>query len=113
MKPRIVPATPSPEPYFSRRYGASGQQELLVFLDFDGVLHPLGAQARRFERAPALLDALAALRDHSPSIALSTSWRFQPWEDICRELDLAAPGLSAYLEGRTGSAPPGPARRKR
>jgi hypothetical protein len=81
-------------------------------LDFDGVLHPLGSQARRFERAPELLRALSTLDELSPRLVLSTSWRFQPWETLRSELDRAAHGLSDYLEGRTGLSPHSADRRK-
>lgn len=97
---RAVPELPDPE-FWARRPSRC----VLIFLDFDGVLHPLGPASRRFERAPQLLAALRATeRSLAPcSIALSTSWRFHPRERLAAELDRAAPGLSAFLEGRAGS----------
>jgi HAD domain in Swiss Army Knife RNA repair proteins len=48
---------------------------MILFLDFDGVLHPdpCTDRARLFERAPPLAAALAPFA--SLSIVLSTSWR--------------------------------------
>lgn len=46
---------------------------MVLFLDFDGVLHPDPSPAERlFEHAPALA---AALAPHAVDIVLSTTWR--------------------------------------
>lgn len=97
---RVFPELPDPE-----FWQVPACRSLIVFLDFDGVLHPLGPRAQRFERAPQLLTALRALaRALIPaSIVLSTSWRFQPRTRITAELDRAAPGLSSFIEGRSGA----------
>ncbi len=43
-----------------------------IFLDFDGVLHPIGGTVAQFEYAPLLV---AALEPHpTAQIVLSTSW---------------------------------------
>lgn len=102
-KPRLRAAPETADPrYFGRDPGAV----LLIFLDFDGVLHPLGPHATRFEHAPIFLRALDALRlqGATPSLALSTSWRFFDPALIESELDRAAPGLGSYLEGRCGKS---------
>lgn len=49
----------------------------VLFLDFDGVLHPnLAAEGQMFSRAPLLAQALEGLH---VDIVVSSSWRFQ-WE---------------------------------
>lgn len=101
-KPRLKAVPEMPDPWIAReRAGAS----LLIFLDFDGVLHPLGPLAKRFSNAAALGDALDALeRDGIDSaVALTTTWRFHPWEMIQSEIALRSPSLAARLEGRCGS----------
>lgn len=78
----------------------------LIFLDFDGVLHPLGEGASSFSQAPLLMAAIEALEAQGRgqvSIALTTSWRFQPMDRIKAELSAAAAGLGERVEGRSGS----------
>jgi hypothetical protein len=106
-KPRMRAGARCREPGFGPlAFRARGA---LVFLDFDGVLHRLGAGAGRFERAAAFLEALRAMeRAGTPAkVALTTSWRFQPMAEILDALDLAAPGLSSFIEGRCGCIPGG------
>jgi hypothetical protein len=104
-KPTLRAAAESREALF---IGDHAHSDLLIFLDFDGVLHPLGPGQTRFSCAPALLSSLTTLSSKGahPSVALSTTWRFQPMELILSELDLAAPGLSAFVEGRCGRIDP-------
>jgi hypothetical protein len=103
-KPRVRSVPEQREPWFAAL--ASREADMVVFLDFDGVLHPLGPDARRFSQASKLLGALEKLDRAGvrATIVLSTSWRFQPMATILSELDKAAPGLASRVEGRCGSA---------
>ncbi len=71
---------------------------MLLFLDFDGVLHPdpCRDRARLFEHAPALVQALAPF---ACDIVLSTSWR----TELSREdlVGLLPPALAARVVGTT------------
>lgn len=73
---------------------------MILFLDFDGVLHPDPCQdaARLFEHAPRLADVL----DDFPevSIVLSTSWR------ASRTIDELVASLPARLGPRVIGATP-------
>ena len=74
--------------------------EKLLFLDFDGVLHPSHfAGENPFSRA-ALLEQTLAL--FSPKIVISSSWRFtHPLE----KLQKTVPDfISAHIIGATGAA---------
>ena len=59
-KPTLRAAAESREPLFIGDHRHCG---LLVFLDFDGVLHPLGPGQIRFSNAPILLRALRAIQE--------------------------------------------------
>lgn len=82
----------------------------LLFLDFDGVLHPNGA-------APPCLfartDALMRVLDEHPEleVIVSSSWRFHHgWDDLLETL----PGpLAARVTACTGAAQPGKFQRHR
>ena len=104
-KPTLKAAPATREPLFIGRHADSG---LVVFLDFDGVLHPLGPGNRRFANAPVFLASLRSMQalGARPSLALSTTWRFQPMALILSELDKAAPGLASFVEGRCGRIEP-------
>ena len=70
----------------------------LLFLDFDGVLHPTSA------RGPGLLSKaplLEAITDEDCRIIFSTSWRFQySLEELCTKLPET---VSLKVIGMTGS----------
>jgi len=70
----------------------------LLFLDFDGVLHPTSA------RGPGLLSKaplLEVITDEDCRIILSTSWRFQySLEELCAKLPEP---VSIKVIGMTGS----------
>lgn len=71
---------------------------MILFLDFDGVLHPdpCPAGARLFEHAPRLEQALAPF---DVDIVLSTSWRsLAPLEVLAARLP---PALAARVVGTT------------
>lgn len=75
-----------------------GDTEPILFLDFDGVLHPSSAYlSAPFSRAPMLAEALA---DRQVHVVVSSSWRFG------RELDelrgLLPGGLADRVIGTTG-----------
>ena len=72
----------------------------LLFLDFDGVLHPASAhQSAPFSRAPLLVEALA---EQDVGIVVSSSWRFGYAFD---ELRCFLPeGLAERVIGTTGGA---------
>jgi len=71
----------------------------LLFLDFDGVLHPTSA------RGPGLLSKaplLEAIINEDCRIILSTSWRFQhSLEELCAKLPES---VSLKVIGMTGAA---------
>lgn len=76
----------------------------VLFLDFDGVLHPnLAAESGHFCRMPLLE---AALRDHPVDVVVSSSWRFH--HDWAALLAHFPPTLRAQVRGRTGEAVTGP-----
>jgi hypothetical protein len=72
----------------------------VLFLDFDGVLHPTLSQGRDlFSRA----DALAVVVGHwKPAVVISSSWRFHDrFEDVVGRLPQA---IAAQVVGATGPA---------
>jgi hypothetical protein len=72
----------------------------VLFLDFDGVLHPnLAAEGQMFSRAPLLEQALEGLH---VDIVVSSSWRFQ-WE-LPHLRALLPAALQAKVRGVTGPA---------
>jgi hypothetical protein len=72
----------------------------VLFLDFDGVLHPnLAAEGQMFSRAPLLAQALEGLH---VDIVVSSSWRFQ-WE-LAHLRALLPAALQAKVRGVTGPA---------
>ncbi len=73
---------------------------MILFLDFDGVLHPDPCLCpdRLFERAPLLDATLAEFPE--VSVVLSTSWR------TCRSLDQLVEPLPAGLRERVIGATP-------
>lgn len=79
----------------------------LLFLDFDGVLHP--CTAGTFIYLDRFQDFL---RKHPDlGVVLSTSWRLDyPWEEL---LGFFAPDLRARLLGATPELPDGPAVREK
>lgn len=103
-KQRLVAVSEEREPWFGPE--ACGAAWGFIFLDFDGVLHPLGAGASSFSQAPMLMEAILAIEESfggRVGIGLATSWRFQPMEKIKAALSAAAPGLGERVEGRCGS----------
>ena len=78
----------------------SAHMEKLLFLDFDGVLHPTDfAGEAPFSRA-ALLEEM--LTQHSPKIVIASSWRFT---HNLEKLQKAAPAfISSLIIGTTGEA---------
>lgn len=84
---------------------------MLVFLDFDGVLHPSKGERGAF----CQLGELAACADRleaqgiGVSFVISSSWRrFAPLEEILGALEDACPGFSSRVEGATGCRPEDP-----
>ena len=75
-------------------------QEKLLFLDFDGVLHPSHfAGEAPFSRAPLLEETLALF---SPKIVISSSWRFT---HNLEKLQKTVPAfISSLIIGATGAA---------
>jgi len=75
-------------------------QEKLLFLDFDGVLHPSHfAGESPFSRAPLLEETLALF---SPKIVISSSWRFT---HNLEKLQKTVPAfISSLIIGATGAA---------
>lgn len=72
----------------------------LLFLDFDGVLHPTSSTAESPFCLTHLLDQ--ALGDADCSIVISSSWRFQdPLSKLKRNL---LPGIRRRVVGVTGAA---------
>lgn len=70
----------------------------LLFLDFDGVLHPASAhQSAPFSRAPLLVEALA---ERDVAIVLSSSWRFG--YEYPKLLAFLPAALSRRVVGMTG-----------
>lgn len=90
----------------ARRHGRRFDPTLppLVFLDFDGVLHPNQATPeQRFQHVDALMDLL----DEHPEaeLVVSSSWRFHfSWEELQAEVPHR---LAARLTAATGQALPG------
>ena len=78
----------------------NASQEKLLFLDFDGVLHPSHfAGEAPFSRAPLLEETLALF---SPKIVISSSWRFT---HNLEKLQKTVPGfISSLIIGATGAA---------
>jgi hypothetical protein len=72
----------------------------VLFLDFDGVLHPgRGLGDTRLIHAKTLEAALHGL---SVQLVISSSWRFHlPMEEILQELPA---GLAQHVVGATGPA---------
>lgn len=70
----------------------------ILFLDFDGVLHPTSARpAERFSRAHLLSSSLA---EHNCDVVVSSSWRFHhTFEALIAPLPLA---LRRRVTGTTG-----------
>ena len=72
---------------------------MILFLDFDGVLHPLGSTpAQYFSRLPLLEQFL---RDEAPAwqVVISSSWReFHPHQQL---LEVFSPGLRPRIIGST------------
>ena len=73
---------------------------LVLFLDFDGVLHPASARPEeRFSRVALLERSLA---EHDCSIVVSSSWRFHhDFEALIEPLPVA---LRRRVTGVTGEA---------
>lgn len=72
----------------------------IVFLDFDGVLHPnFAAEGQLFCKMPLLADALNGL---PADIVISSSWRFQ-WE-LPRLQSVFPAALQPKVRGVTGAA---------
>lgn len=72
----------------------------LLFLDFDGVLHPTsGSDANLFCRADSLLEALEGA---DCAIVISSSWRHH--HDMPSLLALLPQRLGARVVGATGAA---------
>lgn len=96
--------------------GARVAVDLLIFVDFDGVLHPSKGEDGAFCHLSELsrrADDLAA-QGVSVSFVVSSSWRcFAPLEEIFEALDQACPGFSKRVEGANGvrAADPSGARR--
>ncbi|MFO1228273.1 HAD domain-containing protein [Roseateles sp.] len=80
--------------------GVHGRAPLL-FLDFDGVLHPNGCSTQQwFARAAGLAEVLAAFPE--VDVVVSSSWRFHhPWPALVRRLP---PVLRRRVLGHTGDA---------
>lgn len=78
---------PLPLPAFAASVGPK-ENRLIVFLDFDGVLHPDPCRDEQlFEHAPRLTQALEEFPE--ASVVLSTSWRtFLNFEQLIVPLDL-------------------------
>ena len=86
---------------------------MILFLDFDGVLHPDPCfdSARLFEHAPRLAEALEPFSE--VSIVLSTSWRTQytfeqmvgPFPAALRDRVIGVTPLFAYGEAPPSLAP--------
>ncbi|HYD75223.1 HAD domain-containing protein [Ramlibacter sp.] len=72
----------------------------VLYLDFDGVLHPATCEPdQRFSRAAALAQALAQF---DCELVISSSWRFAvPWPDL---LQLLPAELVPRVSGCTGEA---------
>lgn len=95
---------------------ARAPAQFVIFLDFDGVLHPSKGEHGAFCR----LAALSACADRlagagvSVSFVISSSWRcFAPLDEIVEALDQACPGFSARVEGATGTRAADPAGARR
>lgn len=72
----------------------------ILFLDFDGVLHPASAyQTRAFCHAPALAECL---RPYSCEVVISSSWRFN--YSLDEMLHLLPSALAQRVIGTTGPA---------
>jgi len=72
----------------------------VLFLDFDGVLHPnLATPEQRFVRLPLLANALG---DSEVQIIVSSSWRFE-WS-LARLKALFPESIRTRLVGTTGPA---------
>ena len=71
----------------------------ILFLDFDGVLHPDPCRdpARLFEQAPRLAEALAPFADCA--VVLSTAWRTH--YDAAQLTQQLPPALAAKVVGAT------------
>lgn len=78
----------------------STNKEKLIFLDFDGVLHPTHfAGETPFSRAPLLEETLLQF---SPKIVVSSSWRFT---HNLEKLQKTLPSfITALVIGATGAA---------
>ena len=74
----------------------------LLFLDFDGVLHPnLCPDGMQFCRMPALAEAIEPHRENL-RIVVSSSWRFHyPLEKLVRQF---SPSVREMIVGATGPA---------
>ncbi len=72
----------------------------ILFLDFDGVLHPASAyQTNAFCCAPALADCL---RPYPCDVVISSSWRFS--YGLAELLDMLPSSLVQRVIGTTGPA---------
>ncbi|MCE7530730.1 hypothetical protein LZT22_12575 [Polynucleobacter sp. IMCC 29146] len=77
---------------------ASQPSKKLLFLDFDGVLHPTSAHGQGLLSKAPLLEAIT---DEDCRIILSTSWRFQySLEELCAKLPEK---VSIKVIGMTGA----------
>lgn len=74
---------------------------MILFLDFDGVLHPLSRNQPDFVRAPLLAPVLVAFPE--TEVVLSTSWRtFHDIDALCAFLP---PVVAACVVGTTPLEP--------
>jgi hypothetical protein len=72
--------------------------EKILFLDFDGVLHPSFSE-NFFTRKDLLW---SAIQNRPPRIVVSSSWRFQ--HTLKKLKQLLGPDIGQYVIGATGEA---------
>ena len=73
----------------------------LLFLDFDGVLHPAsGDSVPEFSKAPALADAMQGF---ACNVVISSTWRFHYGLDEVK--DFLPAGIADRVVGVTGDDP--------
>lgn len=81
-------------------YASADRSLTTIFLDFDGVLHPVGAQADRlFEKAGLLAEVLK--EQSNTEVVISSSWAAYRSLQQIKDLLKTWPALTSLIAGKT------------